>query len=247
MSTLTLGVPFAFAYEMFILSFYGYPNKEIHITVGLLFLFQVFVNFVLAVTTDSSMRCCVTLVEESSEPCNKCRKVHVARTHTCRDCDRCIIRRDHHCWFIGCCVGAMNYRYFICLLFYVWCAAFYCNVFNIDFVMATMEGNYFFVALCHIAPQFLIVTGCLTVRQSLIAMLTFIGFGFLIVFSCLLFMQLVQFRRGQTYYERKVNIVKYDHGFVKNVRHVFGDSGIWAVFIPFLKSDLDVSLQICEK
>ena len=39
----------------------------------------------------------------------------LARQH-CYDCGRCVNRLDHHCWWVGNCVGVGNHRVFLCYL-----------------------------------------------------------------------------------------------------------------------------------
>ncbi|KAH7669246.1 palmitoyltransferase protein [Dioscorea alata] len=48
--------------------------------------------------------------------CLYCRKPKCPRTHHCRSCRTCVFDMDHHCPFIGNCVGAANHRSFIAFL-----------------------------------------------------------------------------------------------------------------------------------
>ncbi|WOL18927.1 protein S-acyltransferase 11 isoform X4 [Canna indica] len=48
--------------------------------------------------------------------CVYCSKPKPPRAHHCRSCRMCVLDMDHHCPFIGNCVGSANHRYFITFL-----------------------------------------------------------------------------------------------------------------------------------
>ncbi|KAJ4827946.1 putative protein S-acyltransferase 13 [Turnera subulata] len=50
--------------------------------------------------------------------CRKCNQLKPPRCHHCSICGRCILKMDHHCVWVVNCVGALNYKYFLLLLFY---------------------------------------------------------------------------------------------------------------------------------
>lgn len=50
--------------------------------------------------------------------CRKCFKLKPDRCHHCRHCKRCILRMDHHCPWIGNCVGYRNHGHFLRFLTY---------------------------------------------------------------------------------------------------------------------------------
>lgn len=44
--------------------------------------------------------------------CEICKAYCPVRACHCRDCGRCVLRRDHHCPWTGCCIGRDNHVYF---------------------------------------------------------------------------------------------------------------------------------------
>lgn len=40
------------------------------------------------------------------------------RTHHCSQCHRCVLKMDHHCDWVGNCIGFNNYKYFLNTLLY---------------------------------------------------------------------------------------------------------------------------------
>jgi len=58
--------------------------------------------------------------------CEYCQTMKFLTASHCKHCNYCVLRRDHHCIWIGNCVGLQNNQYFVNFCFWV-------IVINIDY------------------------------------------------------------------------------------------------------------------
>ncbi|CAG0880124.1 unnamed protein product [Darwinula stevensoni] len=85
--------------------------------------------------------------------CSQCHIVQPVRVYHCPLCNRCVARRDHHCFALGVCIGQFNHAHFVYFLGH---AALSCCIFAffafryIHTVYDPPAGDYFFpVVLYH--------------------------------------------------------------------------------------------------
>ena len=63
--------------------------------------------------------------------CGECKSYVKNKSKHCRVCDRCVEDFDHHCIWLNNCIGALNYKLFIALIY----------IFQIDLTIFLVSGS----------------------------------------------------------------------------------------------------------
>ncbi|CRG96207.1 palmitoyltransferase, putative [Plasmodium gallinaceum] len=157
--------------------------------------------------------------------CDKCNYlVRPERAHHCRSCKKCVLKMDHHCPWIGTCVGEKNLKFFFLFLLYGFFITFY--------IIATIMPK-FIRSLYSRETMVLVNVNHATLLITICAALT--------LFLALLFMncQYIYFiSRNVTVIESSYNDINpYDLGIYNNWKMVFGEFK-WKWFFPFNPENL---------
>ena len=163
--------------------------------------------------------------------CTKCGHQKPERCHHCSLCNACVLKMDHHCPWLGTCVGFKNHKFFILFLFWSMIGTICMIVFPV-IILAV----HFFI------DQIFSLFDIIHFIQA------FIGFSFLWASLLMLHMHiqlamtnsttLEQENDGCFISEKKRTRNLYDLGNKRNLQLMFGDS-IFKAFIPIYTTQGD--------
>lgn len=207
--------------------------------------FSIMANLWIIIFSDPSPRKMIFNESENIrrgwEVCYKCETYKPHRAIHCQTCRICVLKRDHHCYFAGNCVGYSNMRYFYGLLFYSWIGALYANFITLEFLLKTAYESPFQIIISFIAPIPAGISGYihedfLMLMVSTVALIGLVYTSYLVyLHSRSLLSGLTQWeinRGGETYKER------YRTDVMTNIRDTFGSNWPIAWISPFIPSKL---------
>ena len=165
--------------------------------------------------------------------CNRCNSIMNERTFHCYLCQRCVPVRDHHCFFVGTCIGEHNLRYFILMLFHLFCAHCVGYSFVFHFMWQEIGGfslkNFFRILFFNVGFLFGFIESKWEAWICFHHYLVFFDF----VFIGKLFYELMKRSiNGQTQYEEKNSIIREK----RTVEQIFGCSNRLRLLFPIIPS-----------
>ena len=145
--------------------------------------------------------------------CYKCNLPKPPRAHHCSVCQKCFLRMDHHCSFLGVCIALNNQRAFIAFLYWV--------------VVTLFLGSLDILISFFVFSNDRILSTCLFL----------VCFLLLILLIDFLHSLMNQIRKGQTTIEKIDNDNQtYSRGVKENLHQMFGSSKIIYRFWPSTSS-----------
>ena len=140
------------------------------------------------------------------------------RTHHCSICKECALKMDHHCPFLGNCVGLINYRYYFQLIFFgviAFSIMLIVYSYTAYFYLKKIEGGKYFIIFCYVFWIFI----CFFILLGLIGNFCLFKQHFDYILS-----------NSGTIEHMKHEGDKYDFGNISNLKKIFG--GIFYFFFP---------------
>lgn len=242
---LMIAVTFWFELWIVIPEIHGFGSffHILYIVLGLFVTFNIVGNLVALMLCDTSLQNRIVqppaeAVSKGWRLCSVCEAIAPPRSWHCPTCDTCILKRDHHCIFSGCCIGLYNHRYFIMLLFHLSLATLLCACYNSYFIwLVSTDFDHWLSYTRILFPiAFLIKEYSLEQYYFLVYLIDMIG-AFLIV--TLLFYHYTLIKEGVVVHEKSYNQGNiYDLGTRKNFELVFGERYHLTWISPFIASKL---------
>lgn len=171
--------------------------------------------------------------------CHFCQRNSPPRSYHCPICDICILKRDQHCMFAGCCVGFYNHRYYLMAVLYIMIGSLYASVLQWPHIIETIGGFHWIPLMCMIAPHIAVLGGFLSIYGFICAVSQIVLVSVFVLTSSLLCVQIKCIVNGQTIHEKKAEITLYDLGWKKNFIQILGKKWYLAILSPIASSPVD--------
>jgi len=241
---LVFGLLFGVMFDFFIVypQYYDYwtPFFYANLCFVIFVLFNIYGNLYKLMSVDASGRSSdlPSILKPEWKYCYICRLNSPPRSYHCTQCEECILKRDLHCVFGGCCIGYHNHRFYVLCCFYASLLCQYMFWWHWTYIWETLGGFSLSTCWYIFFPQFAIIFGQIGLWQFFMSgvmmssIVVFLGSTNMFLSQALLIL------RGQSQHEYMQNIRSYDLGFALNIQDVVGTRWPIAWICPFFNSPL---------
>ncbi|XP_046905785.1 palmitoyltransferase ZDHHC22 isoform X2 [Hypomesus transpacificus] len=156
--------------------------------------------------------------------------------HFCKLCKKVILRRDHHCFFTGNCIGNKNMRYFIMFCIYTSCTCLYSLVLGVAFLTVeysiSFENPLTFLTLLPLSTGYFFM-GVISGLQLFLVLMLYVWLGIGLVCAGFCCQQVLLVARGKTWCQmQRGQLVESCSTWRDNLGDVFGSRWVLGLFLP---------------
>eukprot|EP00477_Mikrocytos_mackini_P002383 GAHX01002643.1.p1 GENE.GAHX01002643.1~~GAHX01002643.1.p1 ORF type:complete len:282 (+),score=35.23 GAHX01002643.1:82-927(+) len=178
----------------------------------------------------------------ANEECLKCGNRRPYRTHHCSRCEECILVMDHHCPWMGTCIGLFNKKAFILFSLY----SFLLSFMNVIICSNTLVGFKHFTNEINVTPLtesrifVSLVLLCLTSVATMLTAGCFFCFNFFLgVMNSTLIERKIDFR------QKILNQKEDEVPFMENIFEVFGKRKLYWLIPKLTENDKIFVMKRC--
>ncbi|XP_022099192.1 probable palmitoyltransferase ZDHHC24 [Acanthaster planci] len=209
---------------------------------GLFLFVNLFGNFIMAMGVENSSRSVVlpAVLKPGWSYCHSCQTNSPPRAFHCSECGKCVLKRDHHCIFMGCCIGHANQRYYLMCIMYIGLLTVYASYISADLAVQCIGENLNLTTLiASFTPVLAWMYGLVQPLSFFIAFQSGTCLYCFFIFTALFLYHALIVLRGQTTHEfRRLGDRSYDQGWLRNIRGVLGTRWYFVWVFPLVTSPL---------
>nr|XP_006632439.1 PREDICTED: palmitoyltransferase ZDHHC22 [Lepisosteus oculatus]XP_015205892.1 PREDICTED: palmitoyltransferase ZDHHC22 [Lepisosteus oculatus]XP_015205894.1 PREDICTED: palmitoyltransferase ZDHHC22 [Lepisosteus oculatus] len=156
--------------------------------------------------------------------------------HFCKLCKKVILKRDHHCFFTGNCIGNKNMRYFIMFCIYTSGTCLYSLVLGVAYLTVeysiSFENPLTFLTLLPLSIGYFFL-GAVSGLQFFLVLMLYVWLGIGLTCAGFCCQQVLLVARGQTWCQVwKGHLVEARSSWRANLSDVFGSRWVLGLFVP---------------
>lgn len=261
-------VTFVFHFCFFMPTIFPRPDASLrtstalHTAVFLFLMFNALGNYIMTIKYPAASAN-ETAVPVCSPHCSDKVDAHYLLNgrHFCKLCRKVILKRDHHCFFTGNCIGNKNMRYFIMFCIYTSCTCLYSLVLGVAFLtveysisfenpltfltLLPLSTGYFFTgeSFCNKIkihsdvrinfPSRFLSTGTVSGLQLFLVLMLYVWLGIGLVCAGFCCQQVLLVARGQTWCQmQRGQLQEIRNPWQTNLKDVFGTRWILGLILP---------------